>query len=169
VGTGWSRTEFRALGVGDRFDDRGALTDESLDVMLSCLRSGPQAHDGPTFGFQHADVAPAPAQRPHPPLWVGGTKGAALRRAGRLADVWHPNDLTPAELKDAGDRLDDLAGRAVPRSVRFDTTDDRLRRIVDLVDEYLAVGATRVVLEFRGRDTEDTTRRAGKAAEALFG
>jgi alkanesulfonate monooxygenase SsuD/methylene tetrahydromethanopterin reductase-like flavin-dependent oxidoreductase (luciferase family) len=102
-------------------------------------------------------------------LWVGGTKGAALRRAGRLADVWHPNDLTPAELLESGKRLDDLAGRVVPRSVRFDTTDDKLDGIVDLVDEYLAVGATRVVLEFRGQDTDAVTRRAEQAAKALFG
>ena len=37
-----------------------------------------------------ADVAmgPKPAQRPHPPVWIGGHVPAALRRAVRLGDGW---------------------------------------------------------------------------------
>ena len=29
-------------------------------------------------------------QQPHPPIWVGGESGPALRRAARLGDAWYP-------------------------------------------------------------------------------
>jgi alkanesulfonate monooxygenase SsuD/methylene tetrahydromethanopterin reductase-like flavin-dependent oxidoreductase (luciferase family) len=39
---------------------------------------------------------PAPVQKPHPPLWVGGHSRAALRRAARFGDGWHPVGANPA-------------------------------------------------------------------------
>jgi alkanesulfonate monooxygenase SsuD/methylene tetrahydromethanopterin reductase-like flavin-dependent oxidoreductase (luciferase family) len=33
---------------------------------------------------------PKPLQKPHPPIWVGGESGPALRRAARLGDGWYP-------------------------------------------------------------------------------
>ena len=169
IGTGWSKTEYRALGVGDRFEPRGAVTNEALQVMLECWDGGEIDHAGTYFTIKHVEVRPVPAQSPHPPLWIGGTAKPALRRAAAFGDVWHPNDLTPGELREIGGRLDELAGRPVPRSVRLDTGDEQLERIDELVDEYLAAGAIRVVIEFRGRGAEQTRTRVEKAAKALFG
>jgi probable F420-dependent oxidoreductase len=168
IGTGWSKTEYRALGVGDRFEPRGAVTNEALEVMLACWAGGEIEHAGTYFAIKHVRVQPLPRQSPHPPIWVGGTSGPALRRAAAFGDVWHPNDISPRELREAGDRLDELAGRPVARSVRLDTSDEQLDRIDELVDEYLTAGAVRVVIEFRGRNLEQTRTRAEKAAKLLF-
>src|SRR3546814_9354420 len=35
-------------------------------------------------------VLPTPAQKPHPPLLVGGNSKRALRRTVELGDAWHP-------------------------------------------------------------------------------
>ena len=83
--------------------------------------------------------------------------------------MWHPNDIGPLELRETGDRLDRLAGRRVPRSIRLDASDEQLDRIDELVEEYRAAGAIRVVIEFRGRNLEQTRARAEKAAKLLFG
>ena len=168
IGTGWSKTEYRALGVGDLFEPRGAVTNEALEVMLACWAGGEIEHDGTYFAIKHVRVQPLPAQSPHPPIWVGGTSRPALRRAAAFGDVWHPNDISPRELRETGERLDQLAGRPMPRSIRLDTSDEQLDRIDELVDEYLAAGAIRVVIEFRGRDLEQTRTRAEKAARLLF-
>jgi probable F420-dependent oxidoreductase len=167
IGTGWSRVEFRALGIEHLYEPRGRATDEAVDVMLACWAGGEVAHDGEFFSFRHIVADPRPAQRPHPPLWVGGHSPAALRRAARVADVWHPHDLPPTELAAIGERLDDQAGRRIPRSVRLHVTEDDLVAVSDLVDAYFEVGCVRVVLEFRSQPCEVVTRLSELAADRL--
>src|SRR3954463_7063408 len=85
VGIGWLEGEFAALGVPYR--ERGRRTDEAIAVLKeSC---GPNS----------ASFLPKPVQQPHPPLWIGGRSDAAVRRAARAGDAWHPSHLTVAELR----------------------------------------------------------------------
>jgi probable F420-dependent oxidoreductase len=85
VGVGWLESEFAALGVPYR--QRGRRTDEGI-AMLKTL-----------CGQDSADFLPKPVQRPHPPLWIGGRSDAAVRRAARAGDAWHPSHLTVEELR----------------------------------------------------------------------
>ncbi|HXA63293.1 MAG TPA: LLM class flavin-dependent oxidoreductase, partial [Streptosporangiaceae bacterium] len=168
IGTGWSRVEYRALGVEHLYEPRGRATNEALDVMLTCWRGGEVDHDGEFYSFRHVTLDPTPTQLPHPPLWVGGHSEPALRRAARLADIWHPHDLSPADLAATGARLDEMAGREVPRSVRLHVTEDDVPGLADTVDAYLAVGCVRIVLDFRSQPCDVVTRLGEKAAALLF-
>src|SRR3954454_23490347 len=85
VGVGWLEHEFAAVGVPYR--ERGRRTDEAIAVLKTVC--GP---DG-------AEFLPKPVQRPHPPLWIGGSSAAAVRRAARAGDAWHPSHLTVDELR----------------------------------------------------------------------
>jgi probable F420-dependent oxidoreductase len=85
VGVGWLESEFAALGVPYR--ERGRRTDEAIAVLKEAC--GPDS----------ADFLPKPVQQPHPPLWIGGRSDAAVRRAARAGDAWHPSHLTVAELR----------------------------------------------------------------------
>jgi probable F420-dependent oxidoreductase len=87
VGVGWSEQEYAALGVP--FRERGAITDEYLTVMLDAWRSDEVSHDGVYVRFDRVGTGPPPHRRPHPPVWVGGTSRAGIRRAARFGDAWH--------------------------------------------------------------------------------
>ena len=41
------------------------------------------------------DFLPKTVQQPHPPIWIGGESPPALRRTGRLADMWYPISSNP--------------------------------------------------------------------------
>ena len=97
VGVGWAREEFGALGVP--FRDRGRLTDEYLLAIRAAWQDETDYRGG------------------HIPLWIGGNSDAALRRAVRLGDAWHPLRFTPGWMAEAAGRLAACAadqGRPAP-------------------------------------------------------
>ena len=167
IGAGWSKVEYRALGVEEFFTHRGPVTDEAIEVMLACWNGGDVAYDGEFFAFRHVALEPTPLQQPHPPIWVGGQSRPALRRAARFADVWHPHDLSAAEVARVGEHLDELAGRPIARAARLHVTEDDIASIAELVDSYYDVGCVSVILEFRSQPCALVTRLAQQAAEAL--
>jgi probable F420-dependent oxidoreductase len=97
LGVGWLEGEFAALEVPYR--QRGSRTDEAIGVLKAlCSEDGAEFH-GRHHSFTGVDFLPKPVQRPHPPLWIGGRSDAAVRRAARSGDAWHPSHLTVDELR----------------------------------------------------------------------
>ena len=110
LGNAWFEPEHRALGLnfprtGRRFD----LLEDTLEI-ISRLCSGERvSYEGKLVSLDNAQVRPLPVQRPHPPIWLGGTgPRRTLPLAAKYADAWHGFG-TPNSLRDAMTRLDDLA------------------------------------------------------------
>ncbi|WP_089722065.1 TIGR03619 family F420-dependent LLM class oxidoreductase [Candidatus Entotheonella palauensis] len=99
IGVGWSETEYSALGVP--FHERGARTNEYLQIWKACWGPDEVSFNGKFFSFDNMRISPKPLQQPHPPIWVGGSSAAALRRAAEYAQVWQP---TPTPLADLVER-----------------------------------------------------------------
>ncbi|WP_135468069.1 LLM class F420-dependent oxidoreductase [Crenalkalicoccus roseus] len=105
VGAGWLREEFEAIGAPD-FAARGAVTDEWLDAFRVLWTEEDPRFEGRHVRFSGIVFAPKPAQKPHPPIWVGGESGPALRRAARIGDAWYPIGTNPAHPLDSLKRLE---------------------------------------------------------------
>lgn len=104
VGTGWMPEEFTALGAD--FARRGRDTDACLAFLVEAFARGEV--DGMT-------LLPTPVQRPRPPLLIGGSSTAALRRAVTFGDAWDAPYADPTELRQGLRRLAracEAAGRA---------------------------------------------------------
>ena len=116
VGIGWAQEEFAGLGVS--YKRRGAITNEYLEAIKLLWTQDFASYEGRYVLFKDVDTAPRPLRKPHIPIWVGGPSDAALRRAVRYGDAWHPIRMTMDWFKNTGiPRLQEIAaeeGRPVP-------------------------------------------------------
>jgi alkanesulfonate monooxygenase SsuD/methylene tetrahydromethanopterin reductase-like flavin-dependent oxidoreductase (luciferase family) len=110
LGSAWFEPEHRALGIpfpptGDRFD----LLDDTLEVVTRLTSGERVSYDGTRVSLRDAQLLPVPVQRPHPPIWIGGSgPRRTLPTAARFADVWHAFG-SPASLREPSALLDRLA------------------------------------------------------------
>jgi alkanesulfonate monooxygenase SsuD/methylene tetrahydromethanopterin reductase-like flavin-dependent oxidoreductase (luciferase family) len=118
----WEQHGIRYPGSGARL----AALDDALSIIAALWRGGPVTMDGPVFRLREARLAPAPVQRPGPPIWIAAMGPGALALTARRADGWEASYVTPADFAIRSARLDGLlvdAGRRpeqVRRSVEAD-------------------------------------------------
>ena len=99
VGSGHLKPEFAVLGAD--FERRGRVSDDAVRAIAAAWLNEVAAYDGGSVTFRDVIVSPRVAQRPRPPIWVGGNSRAAVRRAARLGDGWVPWELTLEACRDA--------------------------------------------------------------------
>ena len=165
IGVGWFEEEFETLGQD--FHNRGARTDEAMELMKALWSEDPVSFEGHHYRVDSAFFSPKPVQRPHPPIWVAGGSKAALKRAARIADAWHPVRPTFEYLEEARADLNrylEEAGRE-PGSVEIAVklplvfqdgpsgadappTQGRAADIVAAIERYREAGASHLVMDF---------------------
>jgi F420-dependent oxidoreductase-like protein len=121
LGAAWYEAEHHQLGIefppiGERFD----RLEDTLEIVIRLTTGDVVSYQGHHYELAGARAWPVPVQRPHPPIWIGGS---GLRRtlplAARYADVWHSYG-SPENLRELSARLDQLAGEVGrdPASIR---------------------------------------------------
>jgi F420-dependent oxidoreductase-like protein len=176
IGAGWKAEEYRAYGY--EFPSAGVRVEQLKDTLEICRRlwtSERATYRGKHYRVEDAVCAPKPAQRPHPPIWVGGSGPRVMRLAARYADGF---DLGRRGLAGAPLSADEMATalaevRRVCEDARRDRpillshwaaaelgTDDESRRVLrDRVRGYERAGLDRLLLAFpRDRAGEMITR-----------
>jgi probable F420-dependent oxidoreductase len=116
VGVGWAREEFEVLGIP--YEKRGAIADEYLEALLELWTKDEASYRGRFVRFANVQTGPRPVATPHPPIWVGGGSDAAMRRAARFGDAWHPIRVSVSWLEEKAAELASIAqsmGRPTPR------------------------------------------------------
>ena len=173
VGVGWAKQEFATLGVP--FERRGAMSNDYLAAIKTAWTSDPASYTGPFVSFRDVSTGPRPIRSPHPPIWVGGASDAAMRRAVRLGDAWHPIRVRVPWLRDTGlpklREIADKEGRALPalcprirlRITETDLADDQriagegsLGQVRADLEALAKLGASYVLLDTYTDDVEAT-------------
>jgi probable F420-dependent oxidoreductase len=139
VGAGWNREEMDNHGTDPR--TRMRLMGERIDAMKRIWTEDEASYAGEFVKFERIWSWPKPAQRPHPPVIVGGNGPTVLDRVLAFGDAWMPNHARGAEgiiargheLRDRADRPIDLTVMSVPPKA-------------DVLAQYEAAGFRRVVI-----------------------
>ena len=144
IGAGWHREETEIMG-GD-FDHRWTQVRESVLVMKELWTKEEAEYHGRYFDFPPLRSYPKPAQKPHPPVLLGGMANNVLKRAVAWGDGWLPNRVTPPQVEESRKIIDALAGEAgrdpasITISVYGQPPDPRV------VADFVQAGADRVIV-----------------------
>jgi probable F420-dependent oxidoreductase len=88
LGAGWNKPEHDAIGIP--FEPTGVrikrLT-EAITILKGCFAEGSFSFSGQHYTITGHDGTPKPAQRPHPPVFVGGGGKRLLTLAAREAQI----------------------------------------------------------------------------------
>ncbi len=106
VGAGWNREEMENHGTDPRV--RMAVMVERIEAMKAIWTQDEASYRGTHVSFERIWSWPKPAQRPHPPVLVGGNGPTVLDRVLRVGDAWFPN----YGFEDLLERIAELRSRA---------------------------------------------------------
>jgi probable F420-dependent oxidoreductase len=107
VGGGWNREEMSNHGTDPR--TRMRLMAERVEAMKAIWTEDEASYHGEFVDFERIWSWPKPAQRPHPPVLVGGNGPTVFDRVLAFGDAWFPNYAPGPETIE---RMRELRGRA---------------------------------------------------------
>ena len=172
----------------------GAVTDEWIAIFKQLWTQSPASFSGEFYNYANIRAEPFPLQKPHPPIWVGGHSPAALRRAARHGDGWHPvgaiaaSPLPPEEMRahlQTLKRLTEAEGRDFSdltisyKAAMYDAAipdRDGSRRsfsgsaaeIAGDIRAFAAIGVHELIFDFRAETTSESVERLQRfAAEVM--
>jgi probable F420-dependent oxidoreductase len=148
VGAGWNREEMANHGTDPR--QRMAIMAERVKAMKAIWTQDEASFHGEHVDFERIWSWPKPAQRPHPPILVGGNGPTVLDRVLDFGDVWMPNhaDNVVERIGELRRRAAD-AGREIPVFVMGAPPD------AAVLERYAQAGVERVLFWI------PSTRRTG--------
>lgn len=110
IGAGWLREETEIMG-GD-FDHRWGQTKDAVLAMKELWTKDEAEYHGKYYDFPAVRSFPKPAQKPHPPVYMGGSSKYVFKRVVEWGDGWMPV-LSPVEdIKAGRQRLNAMAEAA---------------------------------------------------------
>src|SRR5512143_582847 len=112
VGNGWNQDEMENHGTD--FESRHKLVRERIEAMKVIWTKSKAEYHGDMVKFDPMMTWPKPAQKPHPPILVGGAFPYAARRALRYGDGWMPHRVRKgyAEVRDLLPKFREMAKEA---------------------------------------------------------
>src|SRR6266536_3220870 len=107
IGAGWNHEEMANHGTDPATRIR-VMRERALAVREIWTQDEASFH-GEFVDFERIWSWPKPVQRPHPPIWIGGTGPRVVDRVLEFGDGWFPN---MSDLEELGARVAELQRRA---------------------------------------------------------
>ena len=167
IGAGWLREETEIMG-GD-FDHRWTQTRESVLAMKELWTKPEAEFHGKYYDFPPVRSYPKPAQKPHPPVILGGSAKNVFKRIVEWGDGWLPTAVGPDVVREGRAALDRLAREAGrdPASITISVHGQPADR--DLVRRHFDAGAARVVIRPASMKTDaDMAAELARIADVVM-
>jgi probable F420-dependent oxidoreductase len=161
VGAGWNREEMANHGTDPR--RRMTVMRERVEAMKAIWTQDEASYSGEFVRFDRIWSWPKPAQRPHPPVLVGGEGPTVLDRVLAFGDAWIP-DYAPDGLLERAAELRARADRPISLQVMGMPANPKV------IEALAAAGCDRAVhwLPSAGRGTVERALDAWESAIAEF-
>ena len=164
VGAGWNVEEMANHGTDAA--RRFGVMRERVEAMKAIWAEDEASYHGEHVNFDRIWCWPKPAQRPHPPILVGGNGPTVLDRVLAFGDEWLPNavgdiDKLRGRIAKLADRARE-AGREPPGVTIYGS-----RPRAEDVELYEQAGATRCVFWLPSEPAEDVRSRLDHYAEVI--
>ena len=114
VGAGWNVEEMRNHGTDA--SQRFGVMRERIEAMKAIWTQDEASYSGRYVDFERIWCWPKPAQKPHPPVLVGGNGPRVLDRVLAYGDEWMPNRSPDEELIARVSRARSARRRGRPRA-----------------------------------------------------
>jgi alkanesulfonate monooxygenase SsuD/methylene tetrahydromethanopterin reductase-like flavin-dependent oxidoreductase (luciferase family) len=163
---GDAANEFKNMGVQSK--ERVGRLEEGITVLRRLWTEEHVSFQGRFYTLDDVTVAPRPAQRPAPPIWIANNPqtfnagpevlSRAAQRVARFADGWMTSEVSPETFREAWDRIrralvaEGRDPEGFPNAVYFNVNvgDDRERAFQEskkFLDLYYMTDFSREFLE----------------------
>ena len=166
IGAGWLQEETEIMG-GD-FSHRWTQTREAVLAMKELWTTTESEFHGKYYDFPPVYSFPRPAQRPHPPVLLGGMATDVFKRVVEWGDGWMPNRIDPEQVTKGRAIIDELAEAAGrdPASIQVSVFGQPADR--GLIKRFEEAGASRVMVRVATAAEDESLAQLERMAEALL-
>ncbi|MGO8869057.1 MAG: LLM class F420-dependent oxidoreductase [Alphaproteobacteria bacterium] len=145
IGGGWNVDEMENHGA--RYETRFKLLRERVLAMKALWTEEVAQFHGKMVSFDPVWLYPKPAQRPHPPILLGGESDHTLKRVVEFCDGWFPRARPGFTAKESVERLRRAAAAAGRDFSTLSISVFRAPADAGVLADYRQAGITRAVLE----------------------
>ena len=166
IGVGWHREETETMGAN--FERRWSQAREAVLAMKELWTKDEAEYHGKFYDFPPVRSFPKPAQKPHPPVILGGNAPNVVKRTAAWADGWMPAGLPPEEVEKGRATLDELSVAAGRDPSSVEVTVFAVPPEPEHLKKYENAGAIRVVVILHNTEGEEALRELEGIAERII-
>jgi len=156
IGGGWNVDEMENHGA--RYDTRFKLMRERVLAMKAIWTQEEAAFHGDMVNFDPIWSYPKPAQRPHPPVLLGGETDHTLKRVVAYCDGWFPRAMRGFDPVASLDRLHRMASTAGRDPKTLTTSVFGAPPDAAVLESYAKAGIQRALFGVPDKDRDEILR-----------